>query len=1186
MAITERQNNLIINQDWTKIYQSFRNADFQSYDFQTLRKTMIDYLKIYYPENFNDFIESSEYIALIDLIAFLGQSLAFRTDLNARENFIDTAERRDSVLKLARLISYNSSRNIAASGYLKIESVQSTQSLRDIVGNDITNSIITWNDSTNPDWYEQFTIVLNSALASNQSVGNPAGSKIIDEIEVSEYNLNSVQGTLPLLPFSVQIDNTSLNFEIVSPTIANQDFVYEASPLPGRPLNILYRNDNLGNASNNTGFFLYFKQGSLGNTTFSFPESIPNNIANININNINNSDVWLYELNSIGQAIEQWTKIPSVNGTNIIYNDNAARKSFQVSTRAGDQIDLIFGDGTYAQIPTGTFRTYYRTSVGLNYRITPDEMSNITFGIPYVSRLGRLETLTVVASLKYTVANSLPRESLAEIKTKAPQLYYTQNRMITGEDYNIFPYANYSSISKVKAVNRTSSGVSRYLDVNDTTGRYSSTNIFAQDGIFYKEDGSNSFSFTFNTTADINRIIQNQVLTYIRGNPLLHYYYYYFKRFSISNLYWIRVTSGSGSSSGYFSTSTNAGTAASVGVGQVDNRQFINEGSILILSPGSGKYFNSSNEILSLPSNGQVPQNGKTLIYVSVTNLVGNGSQTRLSNGQGSVNLSVNLPSSAEVIAVIPAFSNQFSTEFITQLITLISNYNNFGIRYDQKSRNWKIINSQDISTGEFSQEDEGDDTGTKSDSSWLVLFTVSNLVYTVDVRGLNYIFESTEETSFYFDEQTKIYDPVTGKTINDNVKILKVNGNANTGTPLTNDISLNIYSQTPESDGYIDSRKVLVSYSDDNVNDIPDDPDVFNTIVLPIIDTYTSDAAITDIINTFEVGQTFSIVDNTTTPPSTRYHEVVLSSGNKTLQSISYPGNKFVYFVKNFSYNNFVTYDPLADDIVNDSFATRTDILQNINNYVDGQIFYAYAESIFYVITVQEGIRNLVISDQYLVRIGRNDLYFQYRHNAPGSRRIDPSPSNLIDMYILTKEYETSYRAWILDNTGTVSEPEMPTATQLKISFSDIEQFKSVSDSIIYNSAKFKPLFGNKAAPELQATFKVIKNQNINLSDTEIKSRVISFINVFFSSGNWDFGETFYFTELATFIQQSLAPNISSIIIVPNSVGQAYGSLQQIGSEPNEILISCATVDNIQIISSITASQLNLQALTIDTLI
>ena len=78
MANTTRQSNLLVNQDWTKIYESFKNADFQSYDFQTLRKAMIDYLRSYYPEDFNDYTESSEYIALIDLIAFLGQNLAFK----------------------------------------------------------------------------------------------------------------------------------------------------------------------------------------------------------------------------------------------------------------------------------------------------------------------------------------------------------------------------------------------------------------------------------------------------------------------------------------------------------------------------------------------------------------------------------------------------------------------------------------------------------------------------------------------------------------------------------------------------------------------------------------------------------------------------------------------------------------------------------------------------------------------------------------------------------------------------------------------------------------------------------------------------------------------------------------------------------------------------------------------------
>jgi hypothetical protein len=78
------------------------------------------------------------------------------------------------------------------------------------------------------------------------------------------------------------------------------------------------------------------------------------------------------------------------------------------------------------------------------------------------------------------VANATTRESLDDIKQKAPQQYYTQNRMITGEDYNILPYTLFNDILKIKAVNRTSSGISRYLDVIDVSGKYSSTNIFAQ----------------------------------------------------------------------------------------------------------------------------------------------------------------------------------------------------------------------------------------------------------------------------------------------------------------------------------------------------------------------------------------------------------------------------------------------------------------------------------------------------------------------------------------------------------------------------------------------------------------------------------------------------------------------------------------------------------------------------------
>ena len=104
MSQIVRQNNLFAAEDWKTIYRSFSQANFTAYDYDSIRSTMLNYISVNYPEDFNDYIQSSEFIAIIDLVAFLGQSIAFRTDLNSRENFLDTAERRDSIIRLAKLI--------------------------------------------------------------------------------------------------------------------------------------------------------------------------------------------------------------------------------------------------------------------------------------------------------------------------------------------------------------------------------------------------------------------------------------------------------------------------------------------------------------------------------------------------------------------------------------------------------------------------------------------------------------------------------------------------------------------------------------------------------------------------------------------------------------------------------------------------------------------------------------------------------------------------------------------------------------------------------------------------------------------------------------------------------------------------------------------------------------------------
>jgi hypothetical protein len=1105
---------------------------------------MIEYLQLYYPEDFNDFIESSEYIALIDMIAFLGQSLAFRTDLNARENFIDTAERRESVLKLAKLISYTPKRNKAAQGFLKFESIRTTEPLRDNEGNDLTNLSISWNDNTNVNWYEQFIIILNAALISGQKIGRPSNTQTIGGIVNSEYNINTPSDILPVFSFSSEIEGAQLPFEFVSATSVNKTYVYEVSPRLGQVFNILYRNDGQGNAGNNTGFFLYFKQGILNSTNFSITESIPNNVININADNINDDDVWLFERNANNVLTNEWNQILAVQAPNIIYNSNAAKKSYQATTKTGDQVDLVFGDGTFASIPQGNFTAFYRQSSGTSYKIVPSEMQNISLNIPYVSSTGRAETLTVTASLKYTVANALAAETTDEIRSRAPQQYYTQNRMVTAEDYNTFPYANFSSISKIKAVNRTSSGTSRFLDTADTTGRYSSTNIFNQDGVLIKEDYiDDNITFSFSTTVDINRVIQNQILPKIRAKELLHFYYKYFNRFTLDDFYWEQATAGSSSSTGYFKNISD--TPQQIGSLVTGNAKYIGVNCIVIFTPGVGNYFNAQNKIMPLPESGVIPDGGKDKIYTTVTNVIGNGGQGILNTGVGPISISEIVPTDAIAHTVIPAYNNTFSTEFTTSLIKEISNYSEFGLRYDQQGSTWKIIPKSYLNTDidtqgnyVFSQDREG----LGGDSSWLLNFTLANTVYTVEIRGLRYRFDSIAATKFYYDETTKIFDPITGRTINDTVKVLQVNKNPENTSLLSHDVNWWVRDQVIESDGFVNNSKVYVSYSDKNDDGVPDNPDIFDMVV----------------------------------------------------------GNNLVFFQRDTSDISFINYLALDSAAVNIDYAISSDILPDINLYVEGQLFFTTSigdvtgRKFYKIVVSSSGSRELqdVTLDennfyQYKFYAGRRDLYFQYRHNALNSRRIDPSPSNLIDLYILTKRYETDYRVWATNvSNNLVQEPERPNSEELKLQFSSLEDYKSVSDALIFNSAKFKPLFGPKASTELQATFKVVKNTGINLSDSEIRTQVLRYINNFFVPENWDFGDTFYFTELATYIQQSMAPNVSSIIIVPNTNGQIYGSLQQIGSEANEILISVATIDNIEIISGITSTKLGISSSTVNTII
>ena len=121
MAQGARQSSLFAAEDFSVVYESFSEANFQAYDFETIRNTMVDYINNNYPESYNDWINSSEFVSLIELMAFLGHNLAFRADLGQRENYLSTAERRDSALRIANFLGYAPSRHVVANGFLKVD---------------------------------------------------------------------------------------------------------------------------------------------------------------------------------------------------------------------------------------------------------------------------------------------------------------------------------------------------------------------------------------------------------------------------------------------------------------------------------------------------------------------------------------------------------------------------------------------------------------------------------------------------------------------------------------------------------------------------------------------------------------------------------------------------------------------------------------------------------------------------------------------------------------------------------------------------------------------------------------------------------------------------------------------------------------------------------------------------------
>lgn len=1146
-----RQENLYGAEDWTVVYSSFKNAEFRSYDFDTLRQAMVDYVQFNYPEEFNDYTQNSEFIALVDLVAYVGQNLAFRMDLNARENILDTAEKRESVLRIARMLSYKPKRVRPAQGFMKVVSVNTSEQILDSSGVNLSNKTIQWGADPSELEYERFIKVMNAAFNSNNQFGTPTKSSTNSDtgnlFEI--YNFNNLGAEL-LTHYSINgnVDGANLSFDILPIDISTDGMLTQSEPNLDSAFSIMYRNDGKGVGSTKTGFFCLAKQGTLVSTSQQIFSPTSNLIIDIpSTSNISEEDFYVQTIDDTGAILKSWKKVSDLNFSNIVLNEYSGSEKdlYEVIYSDADITSIKFGDGAFTNVPTGQIKVWYRLAENDFIRVKAGDITNVTFNISYTNSNNQTHRLTMTLELQDNMITGLPSESVAEIKRNAPEAFYSKNRMVTADDYNGFLPTLNNDVLIMKSENRTFSGHSRYVDLSDPTGKNRPLIEFGDDGYIYKQDSTKNTYVADNASRRTVDLLDEYIEKQLTDISLLNFYY---GKLNLEGI--------TGSASTRYFPSVKLEKTIYYATTTVD----IDATSTIITIPVES--INTLNAYDNFDINGGMLQiDDELFTYEGIFDNMFTGvlraqqGTTRAAHASGSQAFKVHDYRWRYAYNDLTT-SNGFISESLAATTPMKLGFTTGGelramrpgalIKFESSSGTTQWVTVNDIRGDGLGIEDidyvytgllpnghgpvEINASLTTTDRIVEILPPFARVFDTITRELIIEKLDAKESFALKFDNLTPKWTVITTNV--NKTALYDSNDNA-TGWLINVNRETNGWTITTRQLDYIFGSEELIRFY--NINFAA----TFNPNFKTISDDYVS--------------------------------LVTLDNSGKLSVLKKYRISGYYVYDDGYTDNSKVKITPL--DLNNDFLPDDPEHFINIVgsnqialiNYDEGDFSY----NIPAPLTTNETILDTVN--------GKMSLAFKWEHNTSIDQTLNPSLTNIIDSYVLTKTYNDEYVAWKKKNDSSIVTPLPPTSEELRDNFSGLAEYKMITDEVIFHPVKFKPLFGTLADPEFQAQFKVVKSLKTKLTDSEIKSKVIAAIDTFFTPGNFGFGEIFYFTELAAYIHTALKTELNSVVIVPLSAEGRFGTLFQIQPDRNEVVTSVAGVSDVIVINEITDSNIRI---------
>ena len=431
------------------------NINYINKDFASLKKSLINYAKAYFPNSYRDFNESSPGMMLLEMNAYVGDVLSFYIDQQYREMLLPLAEERRNVMNLAKMFGYKVKPVVPS--YVNLEFSYEVDAMAEDASKVDYTSAPTFDTGLRVRGFDtniefQTLDVIDFKISSSldtQEVSNTNGDSGLATKYMLTRNVRAISATTKTKKFSIGAPEK-----------------FKTLVLP--ELDVIDIISCVDSNGNNWYEVDYLAQDKVPISTHYTEEGRTSAYQNL-LTGINESIAVPYSLSYI-KTSKRFTRETNINNTTSLIFGNGVLKNGQVvdsgyidleqvgvvvagqANELNQAINPLLGDeySTLGETPSNTTLTItYRVGGGEDANLPSSQINQVVDGTT-LSAGGSIGDLS--SNNPHPARGGRDQESIDEIKEHTKAFFSTQNRCVTIEDYEariLNMSSKYGSIAKV-----------------------------------------------------------------------------------------------------------------------------------------------------------------------------------------------------------------------------------------------------------------------------------------------------------------------------------------------------------------------------------------------------------------------------------------------------------------------------------------------------------------------------------------------------------------------------------------------------------------------------------------------------------------------------------------------------------------------------------------------------------------